>query len=351
MHVLVSQDSSLPELFYYAQHSLDRLETSSNPLGDSFESIDGVLDCLHRAAFLIDSLGIFSANEDFDDVASADVKYLLVPYYQAELVQRLPAATVDNDATKKSLPALHERLRALYRAQEFYNSFLHQAQQYSLTTSSSTLLVKQADSQDQKHMQESREEKIKRFKLRRSLETRLQAVSPHLSANPEQRDAQEREYYELKIRLSALDSFQKLSMVKQEIEILSHAVEHFYDSKEASEEGSPSFTKDGLLVQLGQAADVLRTSLNRRQQLENQVFRASHLLPTVTVEEFGRMELAAAQERSQKSVQRESERQQALAMLSKEEMNEVEVARQRAWDDWKDVNPRGWGNSKLRPCG
>ena len=28
---------------------------------------------------------------------------------------------------------------------------------------------------------------------------------------------------------------------------------------------------------------------------------------------------------------------------------EAEAARQRAWDDWKDDNPRGAGNSKLRP--
>ena len=28
---------------------------------------------------------------------------------------------------------------------------------------------------------------------------------------------------------------------------------------------------------------------------------------------------------------------------------EVETARQRAWDDWKDDNPRGAGNSMLRP--
>lgn len=30
--------------------------------------------------------------------------------------------------------------------------------------------------------------------------------------------------------------------------------------------------------------------------------------------------------------------------------DEHELARQRAWDDFKDENPRGWGNSKLRPC-
>eukprot|EP00775_Hariotina_reticulata_P001615 gene1615-1955_t len=29
---------------------------------------------------------------------------------------------------------------------------------------------------------------------------------------------------------------------------------------------------------------------------------------------------------------------------------EEELAKARAWDDFKDENPKGWGNSKLRPC-
>ena len=30
---------------------------------------------------------------------------------------------------------------------------------------------------------------------------------------------------------------------------------------------------------------------------------------------------------------------------------EDKIYKQRAMDDWKDENPRGWGNSKLKPCG
>ena len=33
-----------------------------------------------------------------------------------------------------------------------------------------------------------------------------------------------------------------------------------------------------------------------------------------------------------------------------EEQENVKLWRQRAMDDWKDDNPRGWGNSKLKPC-
>jgi len=29
----------------------------------------------------------------------------------------------------------------------------------------------------------------------------------------------------------------------------------------------------------------------------------------------------------------------------------LSVMQQRAWDDFKDDNPRGWGNSRLRPTG
>lgn len=32
-----------------------------------------------------------------------------------------------------------------------------------------------------------------------------------------------------------------------------------------------------------------------------------------------------------------------------DEDSDAKVDKQRAWDDWKDENPSGWGNSKLRP--
>lgn len=38
------------------------------------------------------------------------------------------------------------------------------------------------------------------------------------------------------------------------------------------------------------------------------------------------------------------------AALDSDEEDAEDKAKQRAWDDWKDANPRGAGNSKLRPC-
>lgn len=76
-----------------------------------------------------------------------------------------------------------------------------------------------------------------------------------------------------------------------------------------------------------------------------QVFRPGHILPTMSIEELAEQEVAEAMEREAA----EREAQQHAKELDSDD--EESVRQQRAKDDWKDANPRGWGNSKLRPCG
>ena len=38
---------------------------------------------------------IFSANEEFPDIKTEDIKYLLIPYYQAELIQKFMDSRLD----------------------------------------------------------------------------------------------------------------------------------------------------------------------------------------------------------------------------------------------------------------
>lgn len=81
-----------------------------------------------------------------------------------------------------------------------------------------------------------------------------------------------------------------------------------------------------------------------------QVLRPSHILPTLTVEQQGDIELRQAREREAKQKEAEAAKAAAAAEARSDEEDEDELAKQRAWDDWADDNPRGWGNSKLRPC-
>lgn len=73
-------------------------------------------------------------------------------------------------------------------------------------------------------------------------------------------------------------------------------------------------------------------------------------LPTITVEQQGEMELAAAREREARQAEVERRRRQKEEERRSDDEDDEEVRKARAWDDWKDDNPAGWGNSKLRPC-
>lgn len=57
-----------------------------------------------------------------------------------------------------------------------------------------------------------------------------------------------------------------------------------------------------------------------------------------------------AQERDVRSKAAEAAKLQRIAETDPETLEEEEVQKQRAWDDWVDDHPAGYGNSKLRPC-
>eukprot|EP00955_Chlamydomonas_euryale_P042847 352428-Chlamydomonas_euryale.AAC.7 len=90
-----------------------------------------------------------------------------------------------------------------------------------------------------------------------------------------------------------------------------------------------------------------------RDALRAAVFRPSHILPTMTVEEFGAIEAADMMAREAASCGAAAAESAAFAARThaEEEYDDEETERQRARDEFKDSNPTGWGNSALRPCG
>ncbi len=60
----------------------------------------------------------------------------------------------------------------------------------------------------------------------------------------------------------------------------------------------------------------------------------------------GMIELQRMQEAQQKETAAAAYK---AAHEDSDEDSDAKIDKQRAWDDWKDENPSGWGNSKLRP--
>lgn len=82
---LALQELPLPALFQRARATLKQLEAApaSDPATQRLAARGA--ECLRAAAAAVDALALFSPNEDRDDLATGDIKYLLIPFYQAEV--------------------------------------------------------------------------------------------------------------------------------------------------------------------------------------------------------------------------------------------------------------------------
>ena len=92
----------------------------------------------------------------------------------------------------------------------------------------------------------------------------------------------------------------------------------------------------------------------RKEKFKAQVFRPGHNLPTMTLEEFADMEVAEAIERKKRQDAAEKSRDRPRKMKElieageedDEELVDKATKRDRDWDNWKDMNPKGVGVTK-----
>ena len=91
-------------------------------------------------------------------------------------------------------------------------------------------------------------------------------------------------------------------------------------------------------------------SARSAERIRSEVFRPSHILPTMTVEQAGEIERREMMERQLAQAENAARRAREESEMTREEREERDLAKARSWDEFKDDNPFGHGNSKLRPC-
>ena len=91
-------------------------------------------------------------------------------------------------------------------------------------------------------------------------------------------------------------------------------------------------------------------SARSAERIRSEVFRQSHILPTMTVEQAGEIERREMMERQLAQAENAARRAREESEMTREEREERDLAKARSWDEFKDDNPFGHGNSKLRPC-
>jgi immunoglobulin-binding protein 1 len=74
-------------------------------------------------------------------------------------------------------------------------------------------------------------------------------------------------------------------------------------------------------------------------------------MPTMSIEEAGLCEMKMMEQWQEMTAKMIQEGSSAWHKDGPSSAQDAEEERTRAWDDWKDHNPRGAGNKKLTPCG
>ncbi|CAK9151601.1 unnamed protein product [Ilex paraguariensis] len=109
----------------------------------------------------------------------------------------------------------------------------------------------------------------------------------------------------------------------------------------------------------GPASLVGGNPTSERERMAAQVFQPHHRLPTMSIEEAGLKEMEIMNKWQERNVKLMEEANSSWYKDSRklrpgeeeDEDDDAAVEKARAWDDWKDDNPRGAGNKKLTPCG
>ncbi|KAK6926024.1 TAP46-like protein [Dillenia turbinata] len=393
------EEMPLPALFEQAR----KIHSTECDSGADQETVRKGCEILQHCEEMIGKLGLFSLNETKEDISSTNLKYLLVPFYLGELMEKI----VQDD-----------RVQILKVSQAKLKEFLSMCEAMELVpedeldTSSgggpnalADRRVKKIARFKRQRAAEAKILEIKERKERRGRSTKATALSSPVEAGEEDvlddDGEEEREAWLMTISLAICKAFDLLEMLKKEEEMFSaikerqsqvgekefsqalddecvkrenwhrNAAVRAQYSKPTQPITCATFAQDVLegRAKVSQAhehkhqplifgpASLIGGNLStERERMAAQVFQPGHRLPTMSIEEAGLKEMEMMnkwQERTAKFMQ------EANSSWYKDNQNwgdddeddDAAQEKARAWDDWKDDHPRGAGNKKLTPCG
>ncbi|KAJ7514942.1 hypothetical protein O6H91_23G066200 [Diphasiastrum complanatum] len=392
------EDLPLSTMFEQAQQIHSRSCTSQLELDELRKGCRLLEECQMK----IDKFGLFSANEEKEDIATTHLKYLLVPYYLGELMEKLPNL---------------DRLELLKLAHIHLQTFVRSCECLELVPDSELQNLSRECLPD---AATRRAEKIARFKRQKAAEEKLQEIKEHKDRKrrstqaaasgavfeygeenlADEDEEEEREAWFMQISLALCKVFDLLEMLHREEEMLAAIKEEkrkvgkealtreLLDERHAKAEAwhrdasskAKSFKPVKAIACASFAQDVIEGRANlseghqhahqsvlfgpatlsrgsittERERISAQVFQPSYRLPTMSIEEAGLREMEIMQKWTERNSKLQEEAKSSwVDDQSKQDGSDDEAAenKSRAWDDWKDEHPRGAGNKKLTPCG
>jgi len=347
---------------------------------------------MRQAVIQADRAGVLSANETVEDIATSDLKYVMCNFYLASIVSR----------TRTPDPAARAPIAT--EASDALEAFLTMCETHELLTEQARAVRERQKQGGTPDPATARADKVAGFKRERAIRARLEELDAERrrraeeallnadwddedpDASPEDEES-DRERWLLVIEDSIGKALDDVPHLAQELEMIGRreelqaqrpgprggvnapgrgvytllpdgSVNPGFNDGSIGGEGSmggglPPGVPRELMERLGKmyGTGVAGGATRSVEQIRSEVFRPSHILPTMTVEQAGEIEYAEMRERELRSAENAARAAREEAEMTEEERETRDLAKARSWDEFKDDNPFGHGNSKLRPCG
>jgi hypothetical protein len=260
---------------------------------------------------------IFSLNEELDDLPTEYLKFLLLDYLQGKLLEEGNIITTTTA----------QRLNVVKDAIKYYNDFIELVTLYGFPTAAAA--VNSAESIT--GVMIGREEKIRQLKEMKELRSHLELLLSTTSSNAimkeeEEEEDSKREYWIKYIQFCIKQVQQeRMRMLTQELNLLENVLKDNVNPTNITTNTKTASFKPFVLLP------------NKRVELQERVFKPSHRLPTMTIDEY-------LQKEYERGGVISSSKDVAVKKKDESDSEEEDIVKKRQWDEFKDDNKRGWGN-------
>jgi len=342
-------DAKIPDLFQSVWDLYSHLEKcDESTASESIQTrLKDVIEKGEMAVHMLNIIGLFSRNEDLEEVATNEIKFMLFPALLGTLILRRSCSS---------------RLAVIEQAQGHFVDFLNLMKDYGVTNVNVPNIMHAEEESGEKprltsgnndeqfrqeqmvNMARDRAAKIERFKRRKAANERLVELETRLT---ESDDDTHREYYTALISKWVDISIDELESMKMELPFAKRAA------------CGDALTLDSCSNEKPPSRSRVKPFILTRDAVQAKVFGLGYTsLPTYTLEEFGERQYQLLCEQNggvpptpQVVDDPDIER---IRIETEEARKELEVdddeslAKARAMDDWKDDHRRGWGNRMNR---
>lgn len=318
-------DEKLGNLFDRCFRLENLIQNSDLPSND--DNYQDAVNCsiifLEKCTKLVNELGLFSSNEEIDEVSSSDIKYLLLPALLGDLKLKI----LNKEPCK--------RLNNLQVAEIYFKDFLTRCKNYQVSDID-LAETEEEDKQSLNTLTSVREKKIQQYKKLKELKNREDELK--IAVNRKDVDDNHiREYYHVLLKKWILTSLEELENIKKEKPLLQMMAER-------QELPKPVKIKP---------TQPLKPIVITKNEIQKKVFGLGYpSLPVMSIDDFYRQRFQKAhqptshsdslQDRAFSGKVNSREEEEKEELLEKDDP--VALQKARCWDDWKDENPRGGGN-------